>query len=199
MLWCTGADTWCLVTLTAESHNPFSCSDCKKSNQCCLPLHPSLFLPCLHLPRPAALVKANMLETSPELSRRLEARLRIAKVRALVSLQQCEFNVCYPADWACYSAAWLKRWWRDVLTYQDTGDLNVRKQKFLLDQVGVFVWMQVWLLLPFHLHICMSEPLINKLRRIRCSHAWLIVRWQTLAYLQIINIKSKDIHPVYFE
>lgn len=143
MLWCSGANTWCLVTLTAESHNPFSFSDCKKSNQCCLPLHPSLFLPRLHLPWPPALVKANMLETSPELSRRLEARLRIAKVRALVSLQQCEFNVCYPADWACYSAVWLERWWRDVLTYQDTGDLNVRKQKFLLDKVGMFVWVQV--------------------------------------------------------
>lgn len=63
----------------------------------------------LHLLVPPALVKANILETSPEHSQCLRACLRIAKVRLLVSLQERELNVCQQAGWVYYSAAWHKR------------------------------------------------------------------------------------------
>ena len=109
----------------------------------------------LHLPPPTsphfppylplALVKANMLETSPEHSQCLEARLRIAKVRALVSLREPEFNACHQAGWVYYSAAWQLciGWWKEMLTYpQDSRDSNVRKQKFLF-RVGLSVWMPI--------------------------------------------------------
>lgn len=81
--------------------------DGKKSNVAFL-VTPLLLLP-LHLPLPPAPVKANMLETSMEHRPRLEARLRIAGVRALVGLQEGEFNACHQAGWVHYSAAWQYR------------------------------------------------------------------------------------------
>lgn len=91
----------------AASHIPFSFSAAR--NQINVS---SLFTPLLlllfHLPVPPAPVKANMLEMSLEHSQCLEARLRIAGVRALVSLQEYGFNACHQASWVYYSAAWQR-------------------------------------------------------------------------------------------
>lgn len=81
-----------------------------QENKSMLPPLPSHITPLLlHLLVPPALVKANILETSPEHSQCLRACLRIAKVRVLVSLQERELNVCQQAGWVYYSAAWQKR------------------------------------------------------------------------------------------
>jgi len=93
---------------------------------------PSLVTPLLilllRLLVPPASVKANMLETSPERSRRLEAGLRRAEVGALVRLQEeGGFSACHQAGWVCYSAA-RQSWRKDMWTYRhDSWDLNVRK------------------------------------------------------------------------
>lgn len=94
----------------AESHIPLAFSTARKQINVPPPL-PSRITPLLlpHLLVPPALVKANILETSPEHSQCLRACLRIAKVRVLVSLQERELNVCQQAGWVYYSAAWQKR------------------------------------------------------------------------------------------
>lgn len=88
-----------------DSHIPFGFSTARNQINVASLIAPLLPL-LLRLLVPPVLVKANMLETSLEHSQCLEACLRIAKVRALVSLQGCEFNACHQAAGVYYSAAW---------------------------------------------------------------------------------------------
>lgn len=144
VLWCTGPNTWCQVTILTEFHIPFSFPTARNQINVSSLVTPLLLL-LLHLLVPLAPVKANMLETSQEHSQCLEARLRIAGVRGLSAFRSvnlmCAIKLAGFIILQFGSIA--DGWWKNMLTYpQDSWDLYVRKQKFLF-RADMFGCMQV--------------------------------------------------------